>query len=225
MTDIEGTTSSISFVHEVLFPYAASRLPTFMRGHHEDDAVALQLDEVARLGAIERDDVEALIAQLLDWIASDTKATPLKALQGMIWIQGYERGDYTAHFYADAVEKLRNWHARGRALYVYSSGSVQAQKLFFQYSEFGDLRPLVSGYFDTTTGAKGEAASYRRIQAELSLPAGDILFLSDVNAELDAAAESGWQTIRLARPQDAPIDAGDTTAAHRVVLSFDDIGL
>ena len=134
VTDIEGTTSSISFVHDVLFPYAAEKMPQFVRAHRGEPAVEAILSEVAALSGVDAADSDALVEHLLTWIAEDRKLTPLKALQGLIWQAGYERGDYRAHVYPDAVIALRQWHARGLPLYVYSSGSIHAQKLFFQHS-------------------------------------------------------------------------------------------
>ncbi|MFK7958485.1 MAG: acireductone synthase, partial [Lysobacterales bacterium] len=159
ITDIEGTTSSLSFVKEVLFPYAAKHLAEYVQTHLHDAAVKEQLAATAQISGISDTGTSALIQQLLDWIAADKKITPLKALQGMIWESGYETGAYKAHVYQDAQRHLNRWHEQGVDLYVYSSGSVYAQKLFFQYSEFGDLRALFSGYFDTTTGIKSESVS------------------------------------------------------------------
>jgi len=219
VTDIEGTTSSISFVHDVLFPYARTRMREFVLANAQRPEVAAQLDAVREsMGGTP--DLEAVVQQLLAWIDTDKKLTPLKALQGMIWAQGYTDGDFHGHIYADACEKLRSWHAQGIALYVYSSGSVQAQKLLFGHTRYGDLTPLFSGYFDTTIGGKLEADSYRRIIDELGLAAGQILFLSDMVAELDAARSAGMLTCCLAR------DDGETNAsAHPQVRDFNAIDL
>ncbi len=206
VTDIEGTTSSLAFVKDVLFPYAAAHLADFVRGRVGDATVAALLDD-ARAEAGQPDlDVEGVIALMQDWIATDRKVTPLKTLQGLIWEAGYRAGTLKGHVYADAVEYLRRWHDAGLRLYVYSSGSVWAQKLLFAHTEFGDLTPLFSGYFDTHIGHKREAESYRRIQAEIGLPAAELLFLSDIVEELDAAAEAGWHTCGLAR--DGALPAG-----------------
>jgi enolase-phosphatase E1 len=129
----------------------------------------------------------------------DRKVTPLKALQGMLWEAGYRRGDFTGHVYPDAALRLRRWHHAGIGLYVYSSGSVQAQRLLFGHSDAGDLTPLFSGYFDTTSGPKRAADSYRRIAARIGLPTAEILFLSDMIEELDAARAAGMRTMRLVR--------------------------
>jgi enolase-phosphatase E1 len=213
LTDIEGTTSAVSFVFDVLFPFAVKHLPDFVRGHASEPAVAAQLDAVRAESGEGDADVERVVAILLEWIASDRKATPLKALQGMVWEQGYRAGQLKGHVYADAVDALKAWKAAGYELHVYSSGSFQAQKLIFGCSEAGDLTPLFSGYFDTTSGGKREAASYARIAAAIGRPAGEILFLSDVVQELDAAQAAGMATCGLAR------DGGEL-AGHLTVASF-----
>ncbi|MAD43652.1 MAG: acireductone synthase [Oceanospirillaceae bacterium] len=227
LTDIEGTTSSISFVKDVLFPYAAEHLPDFIRTHRQEDDVRHLLQETAQLAesenqAVDYDDSEALIRILLQWIAEDKKATPLKTLQGMIWQAGYENGDYQAHMYADAAEYLQQWHAAGMPLYVYSSGSVAAQKLFFGHSSAGNLLPLFNGFFDTRMGAKRDAQSYRNIlsqlQQEHDIQAQEVLFLSDVKEELDAAAEAGLKTCWVMRDAAIP-----ESAQHPAVHSFADI--
>lgn len=204
VTDIEGTTSSISFVKEVLFPYAARHLAGYVRMHRDDPAVAGALDATAAEARLERSDTEALIGQLLTWIAEDSKTTALKTLQGLIWTAGYENGDYQAHIYPDAASALQRWHQRGLRLYVYSSGSVRAQQLFFRYSTAGDLTALFSGYFDTTTGPKRDADSYRAIGAATRAAPSQTLFLSDIVEELDAARAAGMRTCWLQRPQDLP---------------------
>ncbi|MFB6350920.1 MAG: acireductone synthase [Bradymonadaceae bacterium] len=199
VTDIEGTTSSIDFVYDVLFPYAVEALPDYVRAHEQEPEVRAQLDAVAEESGRDRNDIEGLIEQLLAWIDEDRKATPLKTLQGMIWQYGYERGDYKGHVYEDAAEHLRQWHEEGFRLYVYSSGSIQAQKLLFGHSEHGDLTPLFSGYFDTRTGGKKEAESYRNILREVGREPQQVLFLSDVEEELEAAEQAGMQTCWVVR--------------------------
>ena len=214
LTDIEGTTSSLSFVKDVLFPYAREHLPAFVRRHADDAEVqALLADAQTVVGA--ELDVEALIAQFIAWIDADRKITPLKSLQGLIWLDGYRQGAFSGHIYADAVEQLRNWHRQGLKLYVYSSGSVQAQKLLFGHSDAGDLTPLFSGYFDTHIGGKRESESYQRIAEDIGFRPGEILFLSDIREELDAAEQAGLQTCWLVREQ-IPAPA----AAHRQVSDF-----
>lgn len=217
VTDIEGTTSSIEFVHEVLFPYASRELPAFVRAGHEHPDIVTLLDEV-RADAGEFDaSTERVIDILLGWIDTDRKAAPLKALQGLIWKQGYVNGDFAGHVYNDAADRLRRWSKMGIALYVYSSGSVGAQKLLFGHSVAGDLRPLFAGYFDTTIGHKKESESYTGIVTSLGLPAADILFLSDVAEELDAAATAGMQTTQLVRNDDV------VTGSHPVAADFNEV--
>lgn len=217
VTDIEGTTSSIDFVHEVLFPYAACALPDFLRSRQADAEISRLLDEVR--DEIEEHDANTgrLVQVLSQWIEEDRKATPLKSLQGYIWADGYESGAFTGHVYADAVSNLRSWRERGIPLYVYSSGSTRAQQLLFGHSDAGDLRPLFSGYFDTRIGGKREEASYRAIAGEIGKPPAEILFLSDVAEELDAAAAAGMQTVQVVR--DRAVAAG----RHPAVPDFDKI--
>ena len=199
VTDIEGTTSSIDFVHQTLFPYARQHLADFVRTQQANAEVQEQLAAVEReLGEAHLSLDEAL-AHLMEWMDEDRKLTPLKALQGMVWEAGYRQGDFTGHVYADAAAYLRRWHEQGLRLYVYSSGSVQAQKLLFAHSDAGDLTALFSGYFDTAIGGKREPASYALIVEALVVPAQDILFLSDIPAELLAAKTAGLQAVGLAR--------------------------
>lgn len=199
LTDIEGTTSSISFVHDVLFPYAVEHLPEFVREHWDNPEVSEQLDEVAAESGAGREDAEALIEALQGWIREDRKATSLKALQGMVWEQGYQQGELKGHIYEDAAQYLQHWHDRGLRLYVYSSGSVKAQKLIYGFTTAGDFTPFFSGYFDTRIGGKREPEAYRNILAELGVEATTILFLSDVEAELEAADAAGMKTAWLVR--------------------------
>ncbi len=221
LTDIEGTTSSISFVKEVLFPYARKALPGFVRAHGDEPEVRRWLDVVAtEHGAMCED---AMIVETLQgWIDEDRKHTALKALQGMIWREGYLAGTLQADLYPDAAAGLRRWHAEGHRLAVYSSGSVAAQQLLFAHTDAGDLTPLFDAFFDTEAGPKREADSYRTIAARLGVPAPGIVFLSDVVAELDAAREAGMRTVLLDRRGDYP-QPRDAAAAngHPRVESFD----
>ena len=217
LTDIEGTTSSITFVKDVLFPYARERLPSFLESHAHESGVRAEMDKVADESGLARDDIDAIARTLQQWIDEDRKATPLKTLQGMIWRDGYENGAFKAHVYDDSAPALRRWKDEGRALYVYSSGSIAAQKLFFAHSEAGDLTPLFSGYFDTTSGGKREAQSYARIAAAIGAMPGNIVFLSDIVEELDAAAEAGLAT-RWLRRDAAPGE--DLGTRHHPARSF-----
>ncbi|MEI7038166.1 acireductone synthase [Fulvimonas yonginensis] len=219
VTDIEGTTSSIRFVKDVLFPYARKRLPAFIETHVDQPEVQHWLHEAAKEAGIVEASRQEIIELLLAWIDQDRKSTALKALQGMIWQEGYEAGDYRAHVYPEVAARLHAWRADGLHLYVYSSGSVQAQRLFFRYSEAGDLTPLFAGYFDTETGPKREAASYAKIAEAIGERPEHILFLSDVAEELDAARTAGLQTGWLLRaPATVP-----PQARHRAYADFDAI--
>jgi enolase-phosphatase E1 len=188
LTDIEGTTSSIAFVADTLFPFARQRVRAHLVAHPEDGQ------------GIAPETFEA-------WIDADVKEPRLKALQGRIWRAGYESGALRGHVYPDAVAALRRWHAAGLRLFVYSSGSVEAQQLLFGHSEAGDLRPLFEGWFDLSTGAKLDTGSYRTIAARIGLPAADILFLSDHPGEVAAAGAAGLATRLVDR------GAGDTLDA------------
>jgi enolase-phosphatase E1 len=198
VTDIEGTTSSIDFVHHELFPYARREIAGFVRAHATEDAVRSALAEVDGLAGRTLS-LDERIALLQQWSDEDRKATPLKSLQGMIWEVGYASGELRGHVYDDVPPALRRWHARGIRLAVYSSGSEQAQRLIFGHSTGGDLTPLFERYFDTRIGAKRDATSYQAIAEKLALPASQILFLSDVAAELDAARTAGFATCQLVR--------------------------
>ncbi len=211
VTDIEGTTTALDFVHQVLFPYARQALPSFVRDRQHEPKVVTVLAEIDAIS------VEAKIQQLLTWMDEDRKITPLKTLQGYIWRQGYERSDFRGHVYADAHQQLQVWQQQGIQLYVFSSGSIEAQQLLFRYSDFGDMTPLFTGYFDTTLGSKREASSYQQMAQKIAQQPEHILFLSDIVEELDAAQQAQWQTIAVARGEVFPIPR------HPCVREFFDI--
>jgi enolase-phosphatase E1 len=217
VTDIEGTISSLAFVRGVLFPYARAHMGGYVREHADNATVAALLDDVrAEVG---KDlSLEEVIAQLITWIDEDKKITPLKTLQGLMWEEGYKAADLRGHVYVDAMTRLVQWNHQGIPLYVYSSGSVYAQKLLFGYTEYGDMNKLFSGYFDTRVGAKVEATSYERIAQSIGVDAADILFLSDVEAELDAARAAGMQTVWLVREGHI-----HPFASHQQVRDFESI--
>ncbi len=221
VTDIEGTTSDIRFVHQVLFPYARERLAGYLRRYQGQAEVAAALGDLRREIGQPAADLESLIGTLFSFMDQDRKSTPLKVLQGMIWRDGYRQGDFRGHLYPDVAPRLETWRRQGIRLYVYSSGSVQAQQLLFGYSDAGDLRVLFSGYFDTRVGAKREVDAYRVIAGELGLPPKEILFLSDITQELDAAHEAGWLTCQLVREPPGL----DTVSTHPRVNRFDQIDL
>ena len=199
VTDIEGTTSSISFVKDVLFPYARKRMPAYIETHADRSDVQHWLHEAAKEAGLIEASRQEVIELLLRWIDEDRKSTALKALQGMIWKDGYEAGEYRSHMYPEVAARLHAWRGEGLHLYVYSSGSVPAQKLLFRYSEAGDLSPLFAGYFDTETGPKRDSGSYERIAEAIGERPEHILFLSDIVEELDAAAAAGLRTGWLLR--------------------------
>ena len=213
LMDIEGTTTPISFVYDVLFPYAEARLAEVFEcvrdGTPAADAVAQLRLEYAR---------EATTSELPAFgngtafarflMAQDRKSTGLKTIQGMIWKEGYESGDLRGQVFSDVPDALRVWYESGLRLRVFSSGSVLAQTLLFGSTEYGDLTRYFEGFHDTNVGPKKEAASYAAIAAAADLPPYRILFLSDVVAELDAAAEAGLATGLLQRPGNAPAEPG-----------------
>ncbi|AIR63417.1 haloacid dehalogenase [Cedecea neteri] len=217
VTDIEGTTSDIRFVHNILFPYARERLAGFVR--EQQNEIAPILNDLRTEINEPQADIERLIETLFSFMDVDRKSTALKALQGLIWRDGYVNGDFTGHLYDDVLPALKAWKQQGIALYVYSSGSVAAQKLLFGYSDAGNITDLFSGYFDTHVGAKREAQSYRNIAAEIGVAPEELLFLSDIHQELDAAREAGWQTVQLIRGE------ADDVSRHRQVNRFDHINL
>lgn len=194
LLDIEGTTSSIAFVAEVLFPYARAHLA---------DYVAANAEQVAPiLAEVPGDDK---VATLLGWIDADAKETPLKTLQGLVWERGYADGTLQGHVYPDTPDALRRWYTAGVAIFIYSSGSIAAQKLIFGRSIAGDLTPYLSGYFDTTTGPKRDVASYAKIAAATGFAPPEILFVSDMPAEVDAARAAGLGALLIDR-QGGPAD-------------------
>jgi enolase-phosphatase E1 len=226
--DIEGTVAPIAFVHDVLFPYARRELEDFLL--HEPDSAPVRecMEQAARdAGASSlsewcphpwhsREAVAWVLPILHAWMDANAKKTGLKALQGLIWAHGYRDGTLRAPLYADVEPALTDWIRHGFSVFIYSSGSIAAQKLFFSHTTQGDLTPLLSSYFDTTSGHKQDAESYRRIR--LSLPSAEEtpLFFSDVPAELDAAREAGWATALVVRPGNAPV----THPTHPVIHSF-----
>ncbi|HVS34765.1 MAG TPA: acireductone synthase [Gemmataceae bacterium] len=216
LLDVEGTTSSVAFVYEVLFPYARRELADFLRRRWGEPAVVRACEMIARDGGVEAtpERVQAEAIRLMD---ADVKATGLKELQGLIWQEGYAAGRLRSHVYPDVPPALRRWSAAGLDLRIFSSGSIAAQKVFFANTEAGDLLGLFRGHYDTTTGPKREAESYRRIAADIGTPPSAILFISDVLQELDAAAEAEMRTALVVRPGNAPVTEGH---GHLVVTDF-----
>lgn len=219
ITDIEGTTTSISFVFDVLFPYFRSHLPT-LRDRTQEPEIAAILAEVKAIVKTEDGreiDDRAALDQLDHWAKRDRKIAPLKTLQGILWAEGFHSGAFKGHIYDDVPANLKQWHSQDIQLGIYSSGSVGAQKLLFGYSQWGDLTPYFSHYFDLAIGGKRETSSYQAIATAVQCLPDAILFLSDVEAELDAAAAAGLQTLQLVR-------SGTTASSHHATVSnFDEI--
>lgn len=225
LLDVEGTTTPVDFVHATLFPFARGRVRAYLEEHPEDTR-----EDVAQLGEEHAADLAsgatpppagntpAAVTAYVHWLMDqDRKSTALKSLQGKLWESGYRTGGLRGEVYPDVPRAFERWRRRGLRLAVFSSGSVLAQRLIFGHSTAGDLSPHIEAHFDTTTGPKRDASSYRRIAQAVSLPPAAVLFLSDVTAELDAAREAGMQTglcVRDGRPSDS---------SHAALHTFDDV--
>ena len=225
LLDIEGTTTPISFVYEVLFPFVRRHLADHIEAH----AHSLEYTRIFDALREEREsDIEASaeappasITAYCEWLMDrDRKSTALKELQGKIWEEGYARGDLVGEVYPDVPPALVRWGTQGRSLAIFSSGSVLAQQLLFRHSSAGDLSGFLRWYFDTTIGAKGESDSYRRIAGSIGVETGRALFVSDVTRELDAARTAGMDTRLAIRPGNSPT----TDNGHTVIRTFDDLG-
>lgn len=235
LLDIEGTTTSISFVYERLFPYAKEHVAAFLARRWGDDDVG---EAVAQLRELSRRDVEsgtgtfeipegvdptiirdAVVKNVLKQMATDRKTTALKLLQGLIWRDGYATGELKGHVYGDVLDAFRIWQSRGDTIYIYSSGSVEAQKLLFRHAEVGDLSPFLSGHFDTKTGPKKEAASYQTIADSIGVEPAGCLFLTDNLYEARAAREVGMKAVITIRPgnHDLPDHDFDTVRSFAVL--------
>ena len=233
LLDIEGTTSSVSYVYDVMFPFARTGLANYLQARWTDAACVEACDQIARdaghasldawvMGRDPRETVQDEVVRLMD---GDIKSTGLKQLQGLVWQAGFEQGELRAHVYADVPPALVRWQAAGIDVRIYSSGSIHAQQLFFGHVDLGggktgDLLPHFSGHYDTTTGPKREAASYAQIADDWRLPAGEILFASDIREELDAARAAGLQTVLVVRPENAKVD---DPGKHPEIIDFGEI--
>lgn len=207
LTDIEGTTTSVKFVYDVLFPYFREHIGELknMTSNEEVQKAFRQTVELAAsLENKKLSSVDDIINTLFRWSEEDRKITPLKTVQGILWDKGYKDGVIKGHVYEDVEPALKFWKEKGIGLGVFSSGSIAAQKLIFGYSEAGDLTVYFSNYFDTTTGGKREIETYPKIANELGFPSENILFLSDIVEELVAADNCGMQTVQLVRPGTEP---------------------
>ena len=219
LTDIEGTTTSVSFVYEILFPYFRNniqQLKELQQLPEVHEAFEQTIELAKELEGIQLIKTDEIINKLLEWSLADKKITPLKTLQGILWQNGYVSGEIKGHVYSDVKENLEKWKEKGIELGVFSSGSVAAQKLIFGFSELGDLTPNFSFYFDTKTGGKREVETYTKISYDINIPAANILFLSDIIEELEAAKLAGYQTIQLVRD-------GTTANWDKTVENFEEI--
>lgn len=235
LLDIEGTTTPIDFVYQVLFPYARARMKDFLARHLEDEevraAVSDLMDEQARdehlphtastsPGRLDESQLEVVAAYARRLIDEDRKLTPLKTIQGRIWEEGYRSGELKGRVFPDVEPNLRRWFEEGRTTCIYSSGSVLAQRLLFANTEAGDLTEFIRDFFDTRVGRKTEPASYLKIAELRSRRPAEILFVSDVVAELDAASAAGLQTLLCVRPGNHTQPAAD---AHATISTFDEV--
>jgi len=220
LMDIEGTIIPVAFVRDVLFPYAKHRLAAFLQEQHEEPAVrqwAEVCQDTVTLERGRRPAYEELSAILGRWIEEDRKHPGLKGIQGMIWQEGYRTGAFAPELYEEVAPALDHWRRNSLKLALYSSGSEQAQRLLLEHTTDGNLTELFSNFFDTRIGGKTETASYQRIVDHMALRAEEILFLSDIEAELDAAAAAGLQTAHIVRPGTPP------GTRHRMYATFDDL--
>ena len=219
LLDIEGTTSSISFVYDVMFPYVRDHVAQFLTDNWDDDSVQDSVSILAEdlghnsvdtwLGEISVTEKQSKVVDgVIGLMDADVKATGLKKIQGLIWKNGFTTGQMVAHLYDEVADCIRRWHSAGIDVRIYSSGSIQAQKLFFGHTVAGNLRELLNGHYDTTTGPKQESDSYRKIASEFACLSNEILFISDVTAELAAAKAAGMQTVLSIRPGNHPVDDG-----------------
>ncbi|WP_034727414.1 acireductone synthase [Bacteriovorax sp. BSW11_IV] len=222
LMDVEGTTTSISFVHEVLFPFSRERMESFVTHNISQKEVRESLDlvkaDAKKEGLGELGDKQAVLL-LLKWIKEDRKHFALKTLQGLIWEEGYKSGEIKGHVYEDVLPCFKIWSEKGLALGIYSSGSVKAQHLIFEYSTSGNLRPYLKAHFDTLVGHKREVQSYLNIAKELGLNPNEILFLSDIKEELDAAKDAGMMTTQLVR------DENVVRGSHAVIGQFGELSI
>jgi enolase-phosphatase E1 len=199
LLDIEGTVGDIAFVRDVLFPYARKRLGETLRTRWSDPSIAAVVAEAASVAGKALSSSDGATEQFLAWMDEDRKITPLKTLQGVIWRDGYASGELKAHLYPDAIEAIDAWRKKGLRIFIYSSGSIEAQKLYFAHSVAGNLTGAIEDYFDTTTGPKTAPGSYSKITAAIGLAANEILFLTDAPAEATAAQAAGMQVRRIER--------------------------
>ncbi len=217
IVDTAGTTTDFDFIKDVLFRYSAEAIPQFIAQRHAEFTVASLLQDIRRLSEQPDADLDTISRILVDWIEHDNKATPLKALQGLVWQEGYLKGDFKGHIYDDAARALSQWQQQGIRLYSYSSSSADAQQMLFRHSNLGDLSALFYGHFDTNMGQKTSVQAYKNILNAISMWPRQVLFISDSLEELNAAAETGLQTLQVVRKP------GQFTGKHPVHHDFSSI--
>lgn len=227
LLDIEGTTTPIAFVHDVLFTYARTHARDYLAHHANDTGIDTDIAQLRAEHARETDQPPPLtddldsIANYVNWLIDrDRKSTGLKSLQGKIWREGYEAGTLKSQVFSDVRPAFERWRKAGLQIGIFSSGSALAQQLLFAHTEDGDLTPFISAYFDTTVGGKGDAESYRRIAEQLNLPANGILFVSDVTKELTAASGAAMNTRLSIRPGNQPQPDAER---FQIIHTFDEL--
>lgn len=217
LLDIEGTTTDIKFVHNVLFPYSQRHFPDFLKEKENEPTVSKIIAEIKSSYLSENSSLEDIIDQINQWITQDQKIPQLKQLQGLIWEDGYIHQEYVGHLYPEVFAKLTEWKERGLKLYIYSSGSVKAQKLLFAHTAEGDLTHLFDDYFDTQVGHKKEPQSYLNILKSIQQNPHEVVFLSDNPEELDAAQVAGIKTYHLNR------DGLYHESNHKIIETFNEV--
>ena len=222
LLDVEGTTSAVAYVYDVMFPFAKRELDRFVAGHWDHAVLAAVREEAATDSGdpAAANDRERFLEAMREWMATDAKITALKQLQGLIWEAGFESGELRAHVFDDVAPALARWQEAGVALGIYSSGSVHAQKLFFGHTEVGDLSQYFEVHFDTLVGPKRDEFSYAKIADQWRHPPEHILFVSDVVEELDAARDASMATALCLRPGNAPVA---DPKGHPQITTFDEI--
>lgn len=216
VVDTAGTTTDLDFIHNVLFPYSVKALPEFLERNQHNVLVDNCISDVRDI-ALEPDASLARVTEILQqWVMEDRKAT-LKTLQGLIWKEGYAKGEFTGHIYPDFITAIKAYRAQNLRVYSFSSGSAEAQAMLFGHSDGGDLNPLFNGHFDTRTGSKVDKQAYLNIINTISLTGKQILFVSDNLDELKAAAAAGMLVCQMVR------EDGIHTGDYRTVRNFDEL--
>lgn len=218
LLDIEGTVAPLAFVHDVMFPYARRRAAAWIGAHWGHEAIAQLATDSGLTRFANALEADAAVQRLMD---ADAKVTGLKQLQGLIWEEGFNNGELRSTLFDDVAPAFDRWRQKGVSVRIYSSGSIHAQKLFFAHTTAGDLTPLLSGFYDISTGSKKDAPSYTTIAADCGLPPQEILFISDIVDELNAAHAAGMLAVLAIRPGNNP----QPDCRHPAITTFDDITL